>query len=232
MVEILDLEEIVDETLDASELQLLETPEIKTIVFDLGGVFFTDGSRFAIQRLQYLYGIEDYAQIAECFSNDEGTIGRAIRLGQATIDEFEEAVCDKLNIPEEKKEYIRNIWFGSYVPNYGMIDIVKKLSKKYRLVIFSGNVRERIEYLDDRYDFLKYFDEAIFSYNYELNKRDLEMYGVLEEHLDCNPCEAILIDDSKKNLIKAESIGMNGILYAYSEQFIEELSAFGIDIDL
>jgi len=206
--------------------------KIKTIVFDLGGVYFTDGSTLAKKKIREIFNIKDINSILTVFGSAPGTIGHKIRLGLITMEEFEEECGSILKIPKIDIYHIRHLWFGSYVINYKMEEIVKELSKNYRLIVFSGNVRERIEYLDEKYDFLKYFDDKVLSYDYQLNKSDTEFYKELLIHLDCRPNEAIIIDDERKNLNKAEPFGFNLIHYYYTEKMIESLKNYNIYLNL
>ncbi|MEJ2252229.1 MAG: hypothetical protein P8Y97_21525 [Candidatus Lokiarchaeota archaeon] len=161
--------------------------EIKTIIMDLGGVYFTRGSYLAIEKLINIYDIKDRRSVWKFFSDSYEQEGRHIRLGLITMDEFEERFIKKYNIDESKLEYIRQIWFGSYVPHYGMHDLVLKLSKIYRLIVFSGNIRERVEFLDNRYGFLDHFDDTVFSFDYQTNKNSIDFYNILLNHINCKP---------------------------------------------
>ena len=205
---------------------------IKTIVFDLGGVVFTDGTWMAMKKIKNTLRLKDHEieSLEECFDNEPGDMGQMIRLGLITLDEYLDQFISKLNLPKSKKKTLKHLWFSSYVPNYKMKKILKKLSKHYRIVVFSGNVRERIQYLKKRYSLLKYFDDMVLSYDYHKNKRDLTFYQELLEHIDCNPEEAILIDDSWKNIRRAEIVGMNGIHYSYTEQFLRDIGEFNVEI--
>ncbi|MFW9989757.1 MAG: HAD-IA family hydrolase [Candidatus Odinarchaeota archaeon] len=98
--------------------------------------------------------------------------------------------------------------------------------------MFSGNIKERIEYLNEKYDFLKYFDDTVFSFDYHQNKDDIEFYEELTKHLKCDPSEALLIDDEKKNIKIARSLGFKGIHYYYTEKLIEDLKNYGINIEI
>ncbi|MHA1275140.1 MAG: HAD-IA family hydrolase [Promethearchaeota archaeon] len=207
-------------------------PEIKTIVFDLGGVYFTNGSVIAMAKIKEIYEIKDVERLKMIFSNKQGTPGEQIRLGLITMEEFENRAISELNIPKKEKHHIHHLWFGSYVPNYKMAELTQKLKENYKIMAFSGNVKERIEYLDKRYNFLKNFNECIFSYDYQLNKEHAEFYKILIEHLDCKPQNALFIDDEKTNINLAESFGFNCILYYYTEQLIEELKKYGIEINI
>ncbi len=132
---------------------------------------------------------------------------------------------------EEDKEHIKNIWFNSYIPNYGMFDLIKSLKKNYRLVVFSGNVKRRIDFLNKRYNFLKYFHDTIFSYDYHHNKEEIEFYYELLDHINCEPNQALLIDDSSKAVKIARSIGLNAIIFYYPKKLITDLEKFKIIIE-
>ncbi|MFX1259265.1 MAG: HAD-IA family hydrolase, partial [Promethearchaeota archaeon] len=207
--------------------------QIKTIIFDLGGVIFTDGSMLAIKKIINALHLNkcDSDIIERCFSNEPGDIGRKIRLGLISYKQFEDELASRLGLfKSKKKKMLRHLWFSSYVPNFLMRKIIKKLSKRYRLIIFSGNVQKRIEYLKKRFKIFKYFDDEIYSYDYQMNKRDIELYEELLNHINCNPSEALLIDDGINNIKRAESVGLHGIHYTYTEKLVEDLREFGIEI--
>jgi len=205
---------------------------IKTIIFDLGGVYFTPGSFLAIEKIREIYDIKNEKLLREIFSDKPNSEGNLLRKGLMTIDEFEDKLFSKLEINKKEKKHTRYIWFGSYCIHYGIEDLIKVLKKKYRLLIFSGNVRERIEYLDKKCDFLKYFDDTVFSFDYQKNKNDIEFYEELIKHIECEPSEAILIDDEKKNIKIARSLGFKGIHYYYTEKLVEDLKNYGIIVDI
>ena len=206
--------------------------KIKTIIFDLGGVYFTPGSFLAIEKIKEIYDVKNEKLLREIFSDKTNSEGNLLRKGLMSIDEFEEKLFNKLEINKKEKKHTRYIWFGSYCVHYGIEDLLTKLKKdNYRLLIFSGNIKERIEYLEKRSGFLKYFDDTILSFDYKMNKDDIEFYKELIKHLECEPSEAILIDDEKKNLYIARSLGFKGIHYYYTEKLIEDLKKYGISVD-
>ncbi|MFW9946102.1 MAG: HAD-IA family hydrolase [Candidatus Odinarchaeota archaeon] len=205
---------------------------IKTLVFDLGGVYFTPGTYLAIEKIKEIYDIENQNLLIDIFSDILNSEGNLIRKGLITIEEFEERLFLKMNIQNKEKDHIRYIWFGSYCLHYGIEKIIKELRKNYRLVVFSGNIRERVEYLNKKCEFLKYFNDAVFSYDYHTNKNDLEFYKELIKHINCKPEEAILIDDEKKNIQLARSLGFNGIHFYYTEKLIKDLKKFNINLNI
>ncbi|MFO7795216.1 MAG: HAD family hydrolase [Promethearchaeati archaeon] len=205
---------------------------IKTIVFDLGGVYFTRGTYLAIIKLMDLYNIDNFFLLYEIFGDRYQKEGYLLRKGLISLDEFKMRVGEKLQIPREDHEHIIKIWFGSYLPHYRIEELVKDLSQDYRLVIFSGNIKERVHFLNQRYGFLKFFNDWVFSYDYQKNKNDIEFYKELLKHINCHPSEALLIDDELKNVKIGQSVGLNAIQYYYTEHLIEQLQKLNIKFNL
>jgi 2-haloacid dehalogenase len=113
-----------------------------------------------------------------------------------------------------------------------MEDLIKELKKKFRLLLFSGNIKERIKFLYEKYSFLHCFDDAVFSFDYKKNKEDIEFYKELLKHIQCEPSQAIMIDDELKNIKLAKSVGLQTIYYCYPDQLLDELKNFGIKISI
>lgn len=211
----------------------MNNTSIKTIIFDLGGVFFTRGSHIAIERIIDIYDIENHHELREFFRDSYKKEGYLLRLGLLTMDEFEKRLISKFDMTEDNVRHIKYLWFGSYVPHFKMDEVLKELKKmNFKLMIFSGNIKERIEFLNDRYHFLDYFNSNLFSYDYQKNKNDVEFYEILRKEIGCKPSEAILIDDEKKNIKIAKSMGFNGILYYYTKQLIDELNNHGVNLKI
>jgi len=88
-----------------------------------------------------------------------------------------------------------------------------------------------IDFLNKRYDFLKYFDDYVFSYIYHHNKEEIEFYYELLNHLKCEPNQSLLIDDSSKAVKIARSLGTNAIIFYYPEKLIKDLKNLNIKIN-
>ncbi len=203
---------------------------IKTIIFDLGGVYFTRGTILAKQIIKENYNINDFNLINDIFKDKNNSDGSLLRKGLISLDEFEERVVQKLGLDTKEKKHIRYIWFGSYCVHYGMEKLVQELKNRYRLIVFSGNIKERVEYLEEKCGFLKYFDDTVFSFDYQKNKEDVDFYTELLNHIKCDPSEAILIDDEKTSTKLAKSLGFKTILYCYTEKLIDDLKALNVKL--
>ena len=79
---------------------------------------------------------------------------------------------------------------------------------------------------------MKFFDDMVFTFDYQKNKRDLSFYEEVLNRLDCNPSEAVLIDDSWNNIKRAEQVGMKGIHFSYSEKLLRDLEKIDVKIKI
>ncbi len=208
--------------------------DIKTIVFDLGGVFFTSGTHLAVEKIKDYLDIQDGSlakEVDRVFIGGYEDLGHIYRNGDLTHDEFWHKAQERLGFKEEDIPVLEKIWHSSYVPHEGMPQLVKLLrqERKYHLVIFSGNIKERIEYLQKHYRLLDLFDDWVMSYDYHTNKDEIKFYRILLEKIPHPPENVLLIDDLRKYCRIAESLGMHAVKFTNVDRLIEDLGKFGVD---
>ena len=152
--------------------------DIKTVIFDLGGVYFTDGTKGAIDIISKRWNL-DPALVSDVF---KGKIGTAYRENQISHEEFWRQAKETLGIDAPMDE-LALIWLNGYVPIEGTVDIIKELKEKeYEIIYLSDNVQERIDYLEERYQFLQYFNSGVFSHIAGVRKPNPKIYQLaLEE---------------------------------------------------
>ena len=202
---------------------------IKTIVFDLGGVYFTLGTRIALPEL-YKRIEAPQEKIREVFTGHNRKEGWLFRKGKITKEEFWELAVKKLKINKKQIEKLREIWHSSYKPNTGMENLVQKLRKNYRVIVFSGNIKERVDYLDKKYGLYDDFDDFVFSFDFGLTKRDVKFYKILLKKIKSKPRECVCIDDSQRVLALEKSFGMKTILFKNAKQVKADLKKLGVKI--
>ena len=191
----------------------------RTVIFDLGGVYFSDGTRRAIDKIAAGYGVSRQA-VAE-FLN--GKAGARYRTGRITVDQFWQQATALWNI-QALPETLSTIWCESYRQNRGTVGLVKQLrAADHQLLYLSDNTRERVAFLEDKYGFLKNFDDGIFSHRVRLKKPDPRIYErVLAKAL--NPAAAcVYIDDKPEYLAPAKQLGMQVIAFKSASQLEADL---------
>ena len=200
--------------------------DIKTVIFDLGGVYFTDGTKRAIDIISQRWNL-DPAIVADVF---KGKIGTAYRESQITHEEFWKQAKETLGIDAPMQE-LAEIWLNGYVPIEGTVDIIKELKENgYEILYLSDNVQERIDYIEEKYHFLQYFKSGVFSHIVGVRKPNPKIYQyALDE--SSNPAENCVYIDDKPNLLEeAQKLGMETIAFVNPEETRNKLRALGVNL--
>ncbi|MDD5032419.1 MAG: hypothetical protein PHR36_05295, partial [Patescibacteria group bacterium] len=89
---------------------------IKTIVFDLGGVYFENGTKNIMPKLIELIGAPE-EKVKEIFvTYPYKKEGWLYRTGKISKHEFWQAAKKKLNISNKQVTEIQKLWHSSYTP--------------------------------------------------------------------------------------------------------------------
>jgi putative hydrolase of the HAD superfamily len=195
---------------------------IKAVIFNLGGVYFTEGKEIAAKKIAKQFKL-DAKQVADVMASSSD-FGRQYRRGEITDDEFWEAVKKILFIDAATAE-LNKIWYESYIPIDGTVEIVKKLKNTGMKVYYlSDSVKERIAHLEENYNFLGNFTAGTLSHKVGLTKHDgprifrmtLTEVRELEE-------DVVFIDATKDYVEVAKSLGMQAILFKDPKQLAKDL---------
>ncbi|MBI2629596.1 HAD family phosphatase [Candidatus Pacearchaeota archaeon] len=198
---------------------------IKAVIFDLGGVVFRDGTKYTIEEMKEKFSFSEELGVELLLGKE----ARDFRKGLLTSEEFWDYVQSK--IPSKiKANEIRLMWYNNYVPFPGILDLIKKLKSKFKLGIISGNIKERIEYLDKKYDFRKYFDAEVYSFDLHITKPATLMWEKSLELLKLRAEECIYLDDQAEAVNTAKSMGYKAIQFMNVNQAKKELVNLGIKV--
>lgn len=119
-------------------------------------------------------------------------------------------------------------WHDSYVLNKEVLEIIKSLKKTYKIGVISGNIKERVDYLNNKYDILNYFDLQVFSFNVGKNKPNTEIYERFLKNARVKGDKCVFVDDEVKYLEAASRHGMRTILFQNVEQLRTELKRMNL----
>ena len=211
---------------------------ITDVVFDSGGVIFTKGTDIVLRQFQKCLH-KTLHELMVVFSGDpewgpKQKPGELYRAGKITRDEFWACVRDQLSLSDDETvAKMEQMWLTSYTPHPYMFDILAALQPQYTLTLWTGNVPERITYLDATYDLLKYFSKTCFSFEGRWAKEQTAAYTSLIEVLAPTPPEnALVIDDKPKFVNIARKYGFNAIMFEGPKQLLVSLRDYGIVVDL
>jgi len=182
---------------------------INTIVFDLGGVLFTEGKTVAVEMLSRKYGYD--TDVIKALLTSAPSVN--LRKGLISDDDFWAWAQNEL--PEGyDADVIKKEWYDGYELDNAIFSLLKDLGARYTIAVFSGNIKSRVEYLDEKYRFRKHLDKEIYSFDHHLDKPQKAFVRVLLEVTGCTPDEIVYIDDEAAAAVAAQALGVNTIVYS------------------
>lgn len=200
---------------------------IKAIVVDLGGVLFAEGSAEAAEVLCRRYGYDKNVTLGVFHSPE------SIALRKELISDEEFWAWAQSSLPERyDTRAIQQAWYDGYMLDEDVLELIRQLKSRYTLLVFSGNIKSRVDYLDAKYDFRKYFDQEIYSFDHGLNKPDKAFVDVMLEKAGCRPNEIVYIDDQISATAPAQALGINTIIYRRGaiRKLRASLSRLGVEL--
>lgn len=198
---------------------------IRTIIFDLGGVYFSDGTKRAINIFSSEFGLDKQ----EVTDQLVGKSGSDWRMGRLTAEQFWSQFKDRWQLAVSSEELTR-IWFEGYELNHGTESVVLALRRAgYELIYLSDNVPERVKYLEQRYHFIEKFSGGVFSFEVGARKPNILIYEKALEKASSPPDQCVYIDDIESFLKPAAVLSMKTIHFRSSEQLTEDLFRLGVN---
>jgi HAD superfamily hydrolase (TIGR01509 family) len=192
------------------------TVMMKTIVFDIAGVI-SPGALMGWVKAH---------------NNDSNNMLTRFReqsykwdLGKIDEEEFKRIISEITGVPEEE------IWGQIYetsTPNFELVNLIKRLKNKYKIVLFSDNYAPYLLRQIDHQGVRELFDDILISSDYGVTKSDERFFKIMLKEINHKPDEIIFVDDTLKNIQVAEQLGIESHLFENTEEFRKYLSANGV----
>ena len=112
--------------------------------------------------------------------------------------------------------------------NKEVVDLLPKLKKTFTLVLLSNTNIIHYEYGWKHFDFLRYFDNIVVSYEAGAVKPEEKIYKAVETITKKKPGEHFFIDDIQLYVDAAMELGWNGTRFAGYKSLLIELINRGI----
>ncbi len=190
---------------------------IKAIIVDMGGVYFSNGTELVLDKICRI----TKRPKKEIFRMLRGQKSSLFHTGRITPKEFWGWFAKSLELSKAETARMRNLWYSSYRPTPGMNALVAKLRKKYKMIVFSGNIEERVKFLDRKYGICRNFDDFVWSYDAGSNKDSLDFYKYLVKKLKklgFAPDECIMLDDQNVFIKLLRPFGFKFVLFKNAKQ--------------
>jgi len=198
---------------------------LTNIIFDLGGVLFTNGTH----RFAEILSQKCKRPISEIsYLLNSSATGTAYREGKISRTEFWQHLRKTLNINEDI-DALETEWITQYRLIHESHQIIESLHKQKKHVYFlSDNVKERIDRINDLYGFLRWFEGGVFSHEVGIRKPNPKVYAFLLEKYALNPHNSVFIDDKEENLPPAQKLGITPVLFTTPHELQEDLKSLNV----
>lgn len=200
-------------------------PNAPVVVFDFGGVLIEWNPRYLYRKLFVDEAAMEHFLATVCTPewNAKQDAGRP----------FVEAVDELLALHPQHADMIRvyHTRWEEMVP-YAIEDTVRVLAAVreagYRLAALSNWSAETFPIMQGRYDFLSWFDEIVLSGAERCAKPDRRIFEILLQRLGIPASDCIFIDDSEKNILAAQSLGIRTVHFQSAAALPDQLRAHGV----
>jgi len=194
---------------------------IKTIIFDLGGVLIDWNPDYMYRKLISDENKRKWFLNTICTSdwNEQQDGGRLIQ----------EANTELLQAYPDYKE-----WIIAYYerweemlngPIHGTVEIFKEIreNKKHNIYALTNWSAETFPKALQIFDFLHWFDGRVVSGEEMTRKPFRDIYEIILSRFNLEPETTLFIDDNLKNIIAAKELGIHCIHFQSPEKLREEL---------
>lgn len=200
------------------------TSNIRAIIFDMGGVLIKPNEKQIGSRIARSCRIRPKKLVAIAF---DSVYEDELCTGKINAYQYWKKICKKAGINYTKR--IADRWIGEYrAPvNSNVMRIVEKLKKKYIVASITDVSKTRAAY-HKKHGLYRHFRFVVFSCYARVRKPHKKIYFTALRRLRVAPAQCLFIDDKKKNVAGARSVGMNGIVFKNAAQLKRELAKHGI----
>jgi epoxide hydrolase-like predicted phosphatase len=148
-------------------------------------------------------------------------------LGRLTPQEFYARVIAKLSANVGYDEFMA-AYVDVFSINQPVLEIIKRLKDKYRLVLVSNVDVVRFGFIKKKFPELMIFDDYVLSYELGVMKPDPRIYRAALEKAKAGPSDCVFIDDMEENIVGAAALGIPFVLYRPETDLEEELRLLGL----
>ena len=203
---------------------------IKNIIFDFGGVIFTDDD------IGVLF---DNEELNQRFQTDQKTLENAwtkywreVGENRMTIIEFYNSLQYEI-IGKVDEDFSRELLkiYKKKTHTLEPYNLLPFLKKKYNLYAITNIFKEGYEFKKNKYRLNDLFKLIIAFCEVKISKANPEIFQILLNLTNIIPEESLFIDDREKNTIQAEKMGFKILLYDNIKNLKEKLNNFNIKYD-
>lgn len=195
---------------------------IRNIIFDIGGVLLDYNPKTYLDKLDIKESRRK--KLNDVIFHDQrwkdclnGFISNSELIEQLVRENLEYKKEIELILSKDSLKYM-------LPPKQEVIEYYKSLKRKgYKIFLCSNITKDTYNYVKDNFEIIQIADGGVFSCFENISKPNSEIYYRLIEKYNLEIEKSILIDDTKRNVMSANDIGLRGILFNNIEDIKEFL---------
>ena len=201
---------------------------IKNIAFDLGGVVLALSYEQAVRRFEEV-GLKDARQQLDAFEQ-RGIFGD-LESGRITAEDFRRELSKMVGRQLTTDECFQ-AWHGyvDHVPKRNLEALLSLRERGYKVCLLSNTNPYMMQWAGNDFDGeghpISYFFDALYlSYECKVMKPRREIFEIMLQGQKSTPEETLFVDDGRRNVEMAASMGMHTLCPQNNEDWTEALEA-------
>ncbi len=178
----------------------------RVLLLDMYGVIIKESKGYFIPYTFEHFDKKEHDRLTRAFRKD--CLFTKAGNGDLSSDEFL-SLLGYPNPSETMRDYLTN--YLTFDKDF--LQFAEHNYKQYDFILLSNDVKEWSSYLFELYGIQKYFKESIVSGEIHMRKPEKRIFDYAIEHIQCNPQECILVDNSVQNLNAAQNAGIKTVLF-------------------
>ena len=178
----------------------------KILLIDMYGVIIKESKGYFIPYTLEHFEKAEHERLIRVFREEQ----YFTKAGNGELSSYEFLKCLGYDNPEESmKDYLENyITFDE-----AFLPFARKIQEKYDMVLLSNDVWEWSEYLTHYYRIESFFADKVISGKVHMRKPEERIFTYTLEKIGRSAEECVFVDNSSKNLMVAEKLGISTILF-------------------
>ena len=196
----------------------------RVIIFDLGNTLIKFDHSISAKKFANLFRL-DSEEVRRLFFDSKLT--QAFERGQISPKDFHARITRHLGVAIPFKDFV-SIWNDIFWEDEEACAIARRLKKDYRLFLLSNISRLHYEYIVNKFDILKIFDEIITSFAVGAIKPEKLIFEDAVKRAGGDKSAVLYIDDREDLIKEAVAFGIESIKYEGSDKLEKDLKERGV----
>lgn len=196
---------------------------IKNVIFDLGSVLINNDPSEYIKSLGF--SEEKTEALNQALSSDSTWHDKDMGIYESYKDCIPIFQKNHPELTEEIAMFFQDGWMGKIhrpiEKNMVLYEKAKELG--YPIYLLTNYSIDGFAHLEASYDFIREVHGKIVSSHVHLCKPDKKIYELLLDKYDLKASECIFFDDNPANVLAAEELGMQAVLFTDIEEAVKIL---------